>query len=100
MIRERVNSARDAEPDLFSFVIETKDPETGNVFKLNDLWAESRFFLIAGRDLSDVLSKQVANLDRLRYLCYCAFECILLPLPLSDGPQKAGRRARKGVYLQ
>lgn len=34
--------------DLFSFVIEAKDPETNQGFSLSELWSESKFLIVAG----------------------------------------------------
>lgn len=37
--------------DLFSFLVGAKDPETGEGFTESELWAESRFLLIAGEQI-------------------------------------------------
>lgn len=36
-------------PDLLTFLVDAKDPETGEGFTESEMWAESRFLLIAGK---------------------------------------------------
>ena len=48
LMERRLAVGKNAKPDLFSFIIDAKDPETGKGFSLNELWAESRFLIIAG----------------------------------------------------
>jgi cytochrome P450 len=48
LVKSRLASGKDSHRDLFSWVIDAKDPEAGNGFTENELWAESRFLLIAG----------------------------------------------------
>ena len=55
MITKRISKRKDAHPDVFQFFAETKDAESGQEFKVDDLWAESRLFLIAGKCLSFVI---------------------------------------------
>lgn len=50
MVHERVAEGKHAKKDLFSFVIDVKDPETGRSLTETELAAESRFLLIAGAD--------------------------------------------------
>ncbi|KAF7959196.1 hypothetical protein EAE96_002711 [Botrytis aclada] len=50
LVRTRLASGKGSHQDLFSFVIDAKDPDTGKGFSENELWAESRFLLIAGAD--------------------------------------------------
>ena len=50
MVHERVTKGTHAKKDLFSFVIDVKDPETGQGLSETELAAESRFLLIAGAD--------------------------------------------------
>ncbi|OSS44299.1 hypothetical protein B5807_11133 [Epicoccum nigrum] len=50
MVHERVSEGKHAKKDLFSFVIDVKDPETGRSLTETELAAESRFLLIAGAD--------------------------------------------------
>ncbi|KAK4692524.1 hypothetical protein P7C71_g4702, partial [Lecanoromycetidae sp. Uapishka_2] len=52
LVRERLSAEKDSQNDLFSFLVDAKDPETGNGFTESELWAESRFLLIAGADTS------------------------------------------------
>lgn len=48
LVRERLSAEKGSQNDLFSFLVDAKDPETGRGFTENELWAESRFLLIAG----------------------------------------------------
>ncbi|KAF1961795.1 cytochrome P450 [Byssothecium circinans] len=48
MIADRLAITKDAREDLFSFVTDIKDPETGDEISQNDLFAEAEFFLPAG----------------------------------------------------
>ncbi|KAI9788798.1 MAG: hypothetical protein M1816_006579 [Peltula sp. TS41687] len=52
LVRERLSAEKDSHNDLFSSLIDAKDPETGKGFTESELWAESRFLLIAGADTS------------------------------------------------
>ena len=49
LVRSRLSTGKDLQSDLFANVIDAKDPETGKGFSEDELWAESRFLLIAGR---------------------------------------------------
>lgn len=49
MVEKRISQDVDASRDLFSFIINAKDSETGEGFTLEEIWAESRLFMIAGR---------------------------------------------------
>ena len=48
LVTERLSAEKGTQNDLFSFVVDAKDPETGRGFTKDELWAESRFLLIAG----------------------------------------------------
>jgi cytochrome P450 len=48
LVRTRLAAEKDSQKDLFHFVVDAKDPETGKGFTEDELWAESRFLLIAG----------------------------------------------------
>lgn len=48
LVRSRLASGKRSQQDLFSFVVDAKDPQTGKGFSTDELWAESRFLLIAG----------------------------------------------------
>ncbi|KAF2186607.1 benzoate 4-monooxygenase cytochrome P450 [Zopfia rhizophila CBS 207.26] len=50
LVKQRISEKEDARHDLFSFIINAKDPETGKGFELNEIWAESRLLIIAGSD--------------------------------------------------
>lgn len=52
MVRSRVNAGKSAQNDMFSYLVDAKDPDTGVGFTEEELWAESRFLLIAGADTS------------------------------------------------
>ncbi|KAL9057986.1 MAG: hypothetical protein Q9162_001978 [Coniocarpon cinnabarinum] len=52
LVKSRLAADKNSQNDLFSFVIDAKDPETGRGFTESELWAESRFLLIAGRSFS------------------------------------------------
>ncbi|KAK6613769.1 cytochrome P450 3A31 [Botrytis cinerea] len=47
LVRARIALGKGPHQDLFSFVVDAKDPGTGKGFSENELWAESRFLLIA-----------------------------------------------------
>lgn len=49
LVKERLSAEKDSQNDLFSFLVDAKDPETGRGFTESELWAESRFLLIAGK---------------------------------------------------
>ena len=48
MVEKRISQGAGASHDLFSFIINSQDPETGQKFTLDEIWAESRLFIIAG----------------------------------------------------
>jgi cytochrome P450 len=47
---ERVAQNKDSKSDLFRFVVDAKDPETGEGFSMDELWAESKFLIVAGNE--------------------------------------------------
>jgi cytochrome P450 len=49
MVVRRMSMEKDAVRDLFSFMVDAKDPETGIGVSQDEIWAESRLFIIAGR---------------------------------------------------
>lgn len=49
LVKSRLEAGKNAHNDLFSFLIDAKDPETGEGFTKSELWTESRFLLIAGK---------------------------------------------------
>ncbi|OCK81164.1 cytochrome P450 [Lepidopterella palustris CBS 459.81] len=53
--KERVKIGKDAKQDLFSFVIDFKNPETGKGFTLPELWSENKFLVVAGSDTSSTV---------------------------------------------
>lgn len=48
LVKERLSAKNASQNDLFSFLVDARDPETGRGFTESELWAESRFLLIAG----------------------------------------------------
>lgn len=48
LVTARLSADKNSRPDLFSFLADAKDPETGQGFSEPELWSESRFLLIAG----------------------------------------------------
>jgi len=49
LIIERRLEGKHARKDLYSFVVDIKDSETGEGMRLRDIWSESAFFIPAGR---------------------------------------------------
>jgi cytochrome P450 len=50
---ERTKMGNDGErKDFFHYLLNAKDPETGNGFSMNELWGESNLLIIAGSDTS------------------------------------------------
>lgn len=52
LVKSRLEADKNHHNDLFSYLVEAKDPETGEGFTESELWAESRFLLIAGENRS------------------------------------------------
>jgi cytochrome P450 len=48
LVKARVAAPKNSQPDIFKFLIDATNPETGKGFTEAELWAESRFLLIAG----------------------------------------------------
>ncbi|KAG6986541.1 hypothetical protein G7Y79_00078g099950 [Physcia stellaris] len=55
LAESRANLPKDHKGDLFSLVVEAKDPETGKGFSLPELWSESKFLIVAGSDTSSTV---------------------------------------------
>lgn len=51
LVKSRLEVDKNLHHDLFSFLVEAKDPETGEGFTESELRAESRFLLIAGEQI-------------------------------------------------
>ncbi|KAJ4288365.1 hypothetical protein N0V90_011599 [Kalmusia sp. IMI 367209] len=51
LIKERLAEGKDAKEDLFSYVVDAKDPETGTKIRMSELWSEATFFFPAGMPL-------------------------------------------------
>ena len=52
LVKERLSAEKDSQNDMFAHLVDAKDPETGRGFSYEELWAESRFLLIAGEYLT------------------------------------------------
>ncbi len=50
LAESRASLPKDHKGDLFSLVVEAKDPETGKGFSLPELWSESKFLIVAGKN--------------------------------------------------
>jgi hypothetical protein len=48
MVKERLALGKQAREDLFSYVMDAKDPETGTKINLGELVSEATFFFPAG----------------------------------------------------
>jgi hypothetical protein len=55
MILARRAKGKHAREDLYSFVADIKDPETGEGMRLRDLWSEASFFIPAGKSPSSLV---------------------------------------------
>lgn len=49
IIKDRLAEGKDAREDLFSYVVDAKDPETGTKIRMSELWSEATFFVPAGK---------------------------------------------------
>ena len=47
VVKKRVGEKKDARSDLFSFIIDAKDPDTGAGLTLTEIWGESVMLLLA-----------------------------------------------------
>jgi len=54
LVKSRMAVEKQSQQDLFAFLVDAKDPETGVGFTESELWAESRFLLIAGKYIESV----------------------------------------------
>jgi hypothetical protein len=48
LVKDRLAEGKDAKEDLFSYVVDAKDPETGTKIRMSELWSEATFFFPAG----------------------------------------------------
>lgn len=87
--------------DLFSVLIDAKDPETGEGFTLEELWSESKLLIGAGKELrySSFREDGITNeICRLRHFFYGYDHCVFLPLAISRVLQEG--HGRSSLYLQ
>ncbi|RDL30847.1 uncharacterized protein BP5553_10192 [Venustampulla echinocandica] len=55
LVKARVAAPKNFQPDIFKFLVDATNAETGKGFTEAELWADSRFLLIAGADTSKTL---------------------------------------------
>ena len=48
MATSRLAAGKNSKEDLFSFVVDAKDPESGHGFSMQELWSEAKFLIVAG----------------------------------------------------
>ena len=48
MMKQRLEIGKHSKENLFSFVVDAKDPETDTRMTIQELWSEAEFFLPAG----------------------------------------------------
>jgi hypothetical protein len=48
LVKARLSEGKDAKEDLFSYVVDAKDPESGTGINVDELWTEATFFIGAG----------------------------------------------------
>lgn len=48
--KERVEAGRDAKKDFFCYLLNAKDPETGEGLSMKELWGEANVLMVAGSD--------------------------------------------------
>ncbi|KAF4636423.1 hypothetical protein G7Y89_g1665 [Cudoniella acicularis] len=70
LVEWRLKEARDSKNDLFSFIIDAKDEETGRGFTHKELWSESRFLLVAGADTSSTALSAAFFYLSMNPVCY------------------------------
>jgi cytochrome P450 len=61
LIIARKAEGKHDKPDLYSFVADIKDPETGASMRLRDLWTEAAFFMPAGKKSSPCVLRRFCN---------------------------------------
>ncbi|EKG16603.1 Cytochrome P450 [Macrophomina phaseolina MS6] len=95
LVKNRLAAGKSSRNDLFSFIVDAKDPETGVGFSEDELWAESRFLLIAGAftGSSDTEMSLMTTVSRCRHILYSSYVFVLLPRSLSRVLSEAYRRS-------
>lgn len=58
--KERVDAGHDAKKDFFYYLLNAKDPETGEGLSMKELWGEANVLMVAGSDTTS--SSMVATL--------------------------------------
>lgn len=59
LVKSRLEADQNHHNDLFSYLVDAKDPETGEGFTESELWAESRFLLVAGEERSRTVHRRI-----------------------------------------
>ena len=59
---QRAKIGKTVKQDLFSFVIDFKDPETGKGFSLPELWSENKFLVVAGLSYCQLSNLEHVNI--------------------------------------
>jgi cytochrome P450 len=55
LVKGRLAEGKDAKEDLFSYVVDAKDPEMGTKIRLSEVWSEATFFFPAGMFFSYIM---------------------------------------------
>ena len=58
LIKTRLQADESSQRDLFSFMADAKDPETGQGFSEQELWSESRVIVLAGEQAREWFTAQ------------------------------------------
>jgi len=51
LAEQRMSEDKGDQMDIFSLMVDARDPETGTGFSLPELWAESKFLIVAGQSI-------------------------------------------------
>ncbi|KAH8807260.1 cytochrome protein [Xylogone sp. PMI_703] len=50
LTEQRMQESKSEHMDIFSLMVDARDPETGQGFSMSELWAEAKFLIVAGSD--------------------------------------------------
>ena len=92
LAESRANLPKDHKGDLFSLVVDAKDPDTGKGFSLPELWSESKFLIVAGKCMNFLYCSATKSYGRLGHIIYSHCLPALLSHSLSRGLRQIGRR--------